>query len=299
MKIIQYLIFIMLALFYVSCSDNGLDESTSAFDNWLNKEQNEFDQWLDRYYLKPYNIQVIYNYVDTYSNYDYDLIPADFEKSKILCYAARYLWIEPYEELVNAGFFRVYAPRVLHFVGNPGWKSNDTWTMGEAEGGLRISFFNVNGIVPGKPHTYLSYLKTMHHEYAHIFQQKKVTDPAFDQITSGTYKGDRWNDNKDYLKTWRTGYVSSYASSSPAEDFVEVYSIYVTSPPESWESMLEIASTDENGNAVEGANFIRKKFEIVYKYYKESWGIDISKLRDIVNRRKKEIESIDFNTLYK
>lgn len=296
MKNIKFLILTMFTMLFVACSDS-LDKSYSVFDDTLNKEQNEFDEWLDLYYVKPYNIRVIYNYVDIFSNYDYDLIPADIEKAKILTYAAKYLWIEAYEEHINAEFFRTYAPRMLHYVGNPGWRSNNSVVLGEAEGGLRISFFNVNAIVPGNSATYMRYVKTMHHEYAHIFQQKKVTDPAFDQITPGAYVSDNWTGTTD-AAAWRQGCVSPYATSSAIEDFVEIYSIYVVNTPEYWENMLKVASTDASGNAIDGANLINLKFEIVYNYYKDTWGIDIHKMREIVNRRKKEIENIDLNTLY-
>ncbi|MBD8388070.1 putative zinc-binding metallopeptidase [Dysgonomonas sp. BGC7] len=296
-KIFIFLPILLLALSFSSCGDD-LDTSYSIFDDSIIKEKNEFDIWLDRYYVKPYNIKVIYNYVDIQSNYDYDLIPADFEKSKALTIAARYLWIEPYEEHVGSAFFRQYAPRVLHYVGNPGWKSNGSVVLGEAEGGLRISFFNVNAITIGDPTTLMRYIKTMHHEYAHIFQQKKITDPAFDQLTPEMYVSDNWTSSSE-ITAWRGGCISTYATSSPTEDFVEVYSIFVVNTPEWWENMLIKASTDASGNAVEGANLIKKKFDIVYNYYKESWGIDLYKMREIVGRRKKEIEKIDLNTLYK
>ncbi len=296
-KIFIFLPILFLALSFSSCGDD-LDTSYSIFDDTVIKEKNEFDKWLDRYYVKPYNIKVIYDYVDIMSNYDYDLIPADFEKAKLLTMAARYLWIESYEEHKDAVFFRQYAPRVLHYVGNPGWKSNNSVVLGEAEGGLRISFFDVNKIDLDKPDTYMSFVKTMHHEYAHIFQQQKATDPAFDQLTPGMYVSDNWT-KLDTYDTYRGGCISTYAASSPVEDFVEVYSIFVVNTPEWWDNMLVIASTDKNGNPVEGANLIRKKFEIVYNYYKDSWGIDLYELRDIVNRRKREIYTLDLNEIYK
>lgn len=297
MKKRQILILTLLALFFVACSDDGIDKNSSVFDNSLNKTQNEFDRWLDRNYLKPYNIKVIYNYVDIQSNYSYTLIPADFEKSKALTYLAKYLWIEPYEEHINAEFFRSYAPRVLHFVGNPGWKSNNTVTKGEAEGGLRISFFDVNSLDPTNPSSYMGYVKTMHHEYAHIFQQMKVTDPAFDQITPGAYVSDNWSDLKT-IDAWRIGFISPYAASGAGEDFVEIFCRYVVNTPEYWEYMLKEAAIDSNGKPADGAKFIQQKFEIVFNYYKDSWGIDINELRSIVNRRMRELKFIDLNALY-
>ncbi len=287
----------ILLLFISSCKDD-LNTDYSIFDDTVIKEKNEFDKWLDKYYVKPYNIRVVYDYVDILSNYSFDLIPADFEKAKILTMAARYLWIEAYEEHKNAAFFREYAPRMLHYVGNPGWKSNNSVVVGEAEGGLRISFFNVNSIVKGNPSTYMRFVKTMHHEYAHIFQQKVATDPAFDEVTPSMYIGDNWT-NLSEIEAWRGGCISTYAASSPVEDFVELYCIFVINTPEWWENMLVRASTDSNGDPAEGAKLITKKLEIVYNYYKESWGIDLYEMRDIVNRRKNDVLTLDLESIYK
>lgn len=297
-KIKIFLAIICLSFPFFSCDDD-LDKSYSIFDDTVIKEKNDFDKWLDKYYVKPYNIRVVYDYVDILSNYDYDLIPADFEKAKALTMAARYLWIEAYEEHKNAAFFREYAPRMLHYVGNPGWKSNNSIVLGEAEGGLRISFFNVNSIDVNDPSTYMRFIKTMHHEYAHIFQQKKVTDPAFDQITPGMYVGDNWTNLKEDIKAWRGGCISPYAASSPIEDFVELVCIFIINTPEWWEEMLLAASTDEDGNPIDGANLIMKKFDIVYNYYKDSWDIDLYEMRNIVNRRKKELYTLNLEEIYK
>ena len=291
-------ILILLSVFLLlsSCEDE-IDKSYSIFDDTVIKEKNDFDIWLDKYFVKPYNIRVVYDYEDIWSNFDYDLIPAEFEKAKNLTMAARYLWIEAYEEHKDASFFRNYAPHILHYVGNPGWKSNNSVVIGEAEGGLRISFFDVNRINLNDPSTLMRFVKTMHHEYAHIFQQKKETDPAFDQLTPGMYVSDNWTSVSE-IAAWRGGCISPYASSSAGEDFVEIYSIFIVNTPEWWENMLEKASTDAAGNPVDGARLIKSKFEIVYNYYKDSWGIDLYELRGIVNRRKAEMYMINLNEIY-
>lgn len=294
MKKILY--FLLLSLFLMPACTEKLDEE-SIFDVSVIKEKNEFDKWLDQYYVKPYNIRVVYDYVDILSDYDYDLIPADLEKAKALTMAARYLWIEAYEEHKDASFFRMYAPKVLHYIGNPGWKSNNSILLGQAEGGLRVSFFNVNSVDITNPATFMRFVKTMHHEYAHIFQQKKTTDPLFDQLTPGMYMGDTWTTLSE-IEAWRGGCISPYAASQAGEDFVELYCIYIINTPEWWENMLERASTDSSGNPVDGADLIRQKFEIVYNYYKDSWDIDLNEMRSIVNRRMKEIYTLDLNELY-
>ena len=58
--------------------------------------------------------------------------------------------------------------------------------LGTAEGGMKITLYNVNDINPDKIDINLLneyYFQTMHHEFAHILHQTKNYDPAFDRIT--------------------------------------------------------------------------------------------------------------------
>lgn len=46
-----------------------------------------------------------------------------------------------------------------------------------------------------------------------------------------------------------------------------------------------------------GRPIIEKKFEIVFDYMLNSWGLDLDKLREIVLRRQSEITELDLSTL--
>ena len=74
------------------------------------------------------------------------------------------------------------------------------------------------------------------------------------------------------------------------EDFAEMLAIYVTNTPEDWEYRLKLAGTD-------GRAILEKKFEIVYNYMRDSWGVDMDDLRDIVQRRQDEISELDLSTI--
>ena len=86
------------------------------------------------------------------------------------------------------------------------------------------------------------------------------------------------------------GFVTPYAMSEPVEDFAEMMSIYVTDSPEQWDAIIKDAGD-------EGGALINKKLTMVRSYMKDSWGLDIDKLRDIVQRRASEISSLDLTTL--
>ena len=47
----------------------------------------------------------------------------------------------------------------------------------------------------------------------------------------------------------------------------------------------------------EGRAILDKKFEIVYNYMRDSWGVDMDDLRDIVQRRQNEISELDLSTI--
>ncbi|KAA4183889.1 hypothetical protein F3D06_07175, partial [Bacteroides ovatus] len=49
-----------------------------------------------------------------------------------------------------------------------------------------------------------------------------------------------------------------------------------------WNNMLQ--SAGESGRAL-----IKQKFEIVYSYMEQTWGINLDELRDIVLRRQDDI----------
>ena len=81
---------------------------------------------------------------------------------------------------------------------------------------------------------------------------------------------------------WQQGFVTSYAMSESREDFVENIAVYVTNTEDYWNNMLQNAG--ESGRAL-----IKQKFEIVYSYMEQTWGINLDELRDIVLRRQDDI----------
>ena len=114
-------------------------------------------------------------------------------------------------------------------------------------------------------------------------------------MTKTTYVADSWSKdpyNKDYRKR---GYISSYAQHSPAEDFAELYSIYVTSSAETWQSYLDeavITTVDENGiktNDYTYQNILQKKIDLVRAYMEKSWGIDLDLMREVLSRRLNDV----------
>ena len=253
---------------------------------------NEFDTWLLENYTTPYNIEFKYRFEDMETDDTYNLVAADYDRSIALAKFTKYLWLESYEELLGPDFIRTYCPRLLFLVGSPAYNTDGSVVLGTAEGGLKITLYNVNSIsltsIDVEQLNYW-YFKTMHHEFAHILHQTKNYPTEFNEITPSGYQPTGWV-NVSEQDALDMGFVSPYASSETQEDFVEIIAIYVTHTAEYWDNLVGSASA-------EGQGYINQKLEIVKDYMTTTWGIDLDELRDIVQRRSQEVAQWDVNDL--
>ena len=252
-KYIIYSLIITLTCGLGACNnDEDVDKANSIFST-EEVERSPFDNWILGNYTHPYNIALKYRMEDNESDMTHVLAPADYKKSVVLAKIIKHVWLEAYDEATgNPNFLRQYIPKTIHFIGSPAYEDNGTMVLGTAEGGMKITLYNVNDINPDKIDINLLneyYFQTMHHEFAHILHQTKNYDPAFDRIT---------------------------------EDFVENIAVYVTNTEDYWNNMLQNAG--ESGRAL-----IKQKFEIVYSYMEQTWGINLDELREIVLRRQDDI----------
>ena len=304
LKNISLLLLMATAFGFNSCSEDGLNNQ-SVFEDVSNKETNEFDIWLENNYRQPYNIDFKYRYSDKESDLAYNVIPADFDCSKALAILIKHVWIESYVEAVSPEFMKTYVPRIIQLTGSYKWNSNGSQVLGTAEGGLKVMLYGVNELDIDNPRInsedpYEShdvkpidmnywFFHTMHPEFCHILTQKKDYDPAFRTISAATYHATDWINLED-KKVAKEGFVSSYAASEYNEDFAEIYATYVTNSPAGWQKILDQAG--EGGKAI-----INQKLDIMKKYFKDNWELDLDNLRDIVVRRSAESATLDLRTL--
>ncbi len=286
-------IFIALATLSLwSCSEDDLDPNSIFGGTETGKVPNEFDTWLLENYTTPYNIEFKYRFEDMETDDTYNLVAADYDRSIALAKFTKYLWLESYEELLGPDFIRTYCPRLLFLVGSPAYNTDGSVVLGTAEGGLKITLYNVNSIsltsIDVEQLNYW-YFKTMHHEFAHILHQTKNYPTEFNEITPSGYQPTGWV-NVSEQDALDMGFVSPYASSETQEDFVEIIAIYVTHTAEYWDDLVGSASA-------EGQGYINQKLEIVKDYMTTTWGIDLDELRDIVQRRSQEVAQWDVNDL--
>lgn len=212
----------------------------------------DFDKWIYDNFLTPYNTAIDYRMYFPASNLNYQLTPADYDKSVLLAQLIRYLFYDVYTGQQGHEFMRMYAPRQFHFIGSVAYSATTgTETLGYASGGVKITLLNCNVVNPSRtwgPYDLYNLnhyiFHTMHHEFSHILQQTKVTPTSFRLVTPSAYDANGWQD-RDSLTSHAKGFVTNYASSSASEDFVEVLSSIITDNDGTW--MHRIINASVNG----------------------------------------------------
>jgi substrate import-associated zinc metallohydrolase lipoprotein len=293
-----------LLIGFSSCDNEDLN-STSVFDSAVIPTKNEFDVWLDKNYREVYNIDFKYRYSDKEADLNYNVVPAEYDKSVALAILVKHIWLEAYSEAVSPEFMKIYVPRIIQLTGSYKWNTNGSQVLGTAEGGLKIMLYGVNELDIDNPrinttNPYEShqvkpidmnywFFHTMHHEFCHILTQKKEYDTSYRTISAGKYHATDWINQEDE-DVAKEGFVTAYASSEYNEDFAEVYATYITNTPEGWQKILNKAG--EEGTAI-----LNQKLDLMKTYFLNSWGIDLDLLRDIVLRRSTESVTLDLRTL--
>lgn len=281
---------------FTSCSEDDLNNQSVIVDS--QKEENEFDRWIQTNYVTPYNIDFKYRMEDIESDMNYYLVPAEYSKSIQMAKLMKFLCLEAYDEITGSkDFIRSYYPKMIHLVGSAAYRNNGTMVLGTAEGGLKITMYHINDMIIEPEYLNHYYFKTMHHEFGHILNQTKPYSSDFDMISGSKYVTDSWNttykdgpDDPDPTACLRDGFISPYAASGAGEDFVELLAIYVTSTTAVWNSKMKAAGES-------GLPIIQSKFDIVYNYMLNSWNIDLDELRDIIQRRQSELNTLDLDNL--
>lgn len=291
-KIYSLVLAAIVALSVTSCSND--DPKDDTIFPTTTTPNDPFDKWLEANYTYPYNVDFKYKMEDVYSDMKYHLVPADSAKSAKLAIITKFLWFDAYAECVGPDFVKSNVPRIIHLIGSPAYNSGQgTMVLGTAEGGLIVTLYMVNKLTNQMLTDYDTmneyYFHTMHHEFTHILNQKKPYSENFQHITeSGYISGDWYRKNQRMANT--QGFVTPYAMSEAREDFAEMLSVYVTTPPSGWQKIMTTAGK-------KGAPLIQAKLDIVRNYMKESWNLDIDQLRDIVIRRASELNSLNLNEL--
>ena len=150
MKIMKkQIIYSLLALTTVclgACNNNDEIDTANSIFSTEPLERNAFDYWLLDNYTYPYNIDFMYRMKDIESDHKYNLVPADYDKAVALSKIIKHVWMDAYVELAGMDFLRVYVPKTFHLIGSPAYESSGNMVLGTAEGGKKITLYNVNDL---------------------------------------------------------------------------------------------------------------------------------------------------------
>lgn len=180
-----------------SCSDDDFGPSIfNTPDLPLDRSLATFplDTFVKKNFLEPYNLRYVYKMEDIGSDLQVNLVPATYDNSTKLAVLAKYLWYDVYNKCAGDVFLKTYSPRIIHVIGSPSYNpSSGTETLGEAEGGLKITLYNVNNLNENDiDDLNEKFFKTMHHEFGHILAQNYSTPTDFNLLSNSTYNPIDW-----------------------------------------------------------------------------------------------------------
>lgn len=247
-------------------------------ESWV---KTDLDDYIYTTFTKPFNIDVKYRWDGTEVDVTKTLVPPKTEKVKPLLEVVRGAWIDPYTAEAGAVFIQKNSPKQYVLVGSLQYNSSGTYTLGEAEGGNKVTLYNVNNFDKTDRAVTQRILKTIHHEFTHILHQTVMYPKEFPQITPAGYTAD-WNSSA-YAAFLNSGFITAYAQAAPNEDFAEMTAIMLTQGRSGYEAILK------TNTLAAGTALIRKKEEIVVSYFKQTWGIDFTTLQTRVQKAINDI----------
>lgn len=264
----------LLAFMTWSCGDSyndDLDKSKLDFTHNDTPPPTELDNWIQSNFTQPFNIEVKYRWSANEVNINNQLVPPEPGKVQTIMNVVREAWIEPYIAEAGETFFKSFTPKQFVLIGSPNYNPGGTITLGTAEGGRKIVLFVINDFDDNDRAKIKEQMHTVHHEFAHILHQNIPYTPNFKEITRGGYTADWFNIPTSVAQS--RGFITSYAMSSPDEDFVEIIATMLTEGKRGFDRIVcSIPDTDAQTS-------IRSKEQIVVNYFSDVYKIDFYKLQ--------------------
>jgi len=269
MHIKLLLAFIFLGSLMACSKDDKIDSVNIPGLGGETWEKGPLDFWIDSVFTKPYNIEVKYRFDRYELTLNKTLVPVKEEKVEPVMSSILKTWAAPYIAEAGETFFKTYCQKQFVLVGSPEFNSNNTITLGTAEGGRKIVLFWLNDFdITDKPFV-REMLHTIHHEFAHILHQTIMYPVEYKRISTG-YTGS-WNDYS-LDEALERGFITQYARSAPDEDFVEMVSTMLVEGKDGYDAIVDSAPADAQAK-------FRQKEEIIVRYFKENWNINFYTLQ--------------------
>ena len=295
MKMKKYISMIMAAcsvLVMASCTKDEVSSESNFKEE--NHRYTEFDSWLQRNYVEPYNVRFEYRMPDRETSFNYWVSPPNIKESIMIAKLIKFTTLEAMVEMMSSGdetedpalFVKSYFPKVLFLVGSFEISSSGSTALASAENGLQINILGVNFFEYHKDAERIA--GTMLHEFTHILDGIHGSPAEFKDITLSDYVGDRYTSLTD--DPYQKGFVSNYARSHYSEDVAETGGRLISLTEEEREAMIAKAGPV-------GGPLMRKKFDMLKKWLKDSYGVDSERWCEIYHRRIAQLDSLDWESL--
>ncbi len=279
-------------LLTLSCTKDEIS-SESIFKE-ENHRYTEFDSWLQRNYVEPYNVRFEYRMPDRETSFNYWVSPPNIKESIMIAKLIKFTTLEAMVEMMSSGdetedpalFVKSYFPKVLFLVGSFEISSSGSTALASAENGLQINILGVNFFEYHKDAERIA--GTMLHEFTHILDGIHGSPAEFKDITLSDYVGDRYTSLTD--DPYQKGFVSNYARSHYSEDVAETGGRLISLTEEEREAMIAKAGPV-------GGPLMRKKYDMLKKWLKDSYGVDSERWCEIYHRRIAQLDSLDWESL--
>jgi substrate import-associated zinc metallohydrolase lipoprotein len=243
-------------------------------DSW---PANNIDKWIYDSLTTPFNIAVKYRWDSWELELDKTLVPPDTSKVIPSLLGLKQVAFAPYiQQTGNSDLLRRYLPKSFVLVGSPQYNYNGSITLGQAEGGTKITLYLINYFSRLKKDSasFKQMIHTIHHELGHILHQNVLFSPNYKTIT-GNYTATWFNVTDASART--QGFISAYAMAAPEEDFVEMISSILVGGPngpagyDNYERLL----TQAGSTTSIGYLSIKAKEAMVVDYFDKTWKIDL------------------------
>ena len=280
LKIYKVIVMITGVILFTACAHEDQPTESQLDSSVPNKT--ELDTWLTDSFLDPYNIKVYYEWNQNLVDNNRYLYPPAVENVESAMEVVKRIWIDSYTTIGGADFVKKIAPREFVLVGGTNLNTTGTITLGLAEGGQRVTLFQVDYLNRNSRADVTEFIHTIQHEYVHILNQTKPFDvQAWAKLTPSGYTSS-W-----YIQPTATsrslGFITSYARLNVYEDFAETASTILTSSKAEYDAILASVT-----DATAKAN-LRKKEAIVVQYYKDAFNINFYALRDEAQKNTTEV----------
>lgn len=272
-KLIALILIGIITITTTSCGDD--DNLTESQLDTSTPELSELDVFIREEFVDPFNMEVVYKWNENEFELNRYLYPPDTDGMETALKVVKKVWIDSYTEVGGDDFVKRVAPRKLVFAGGMALNTDGTRTLGLAEGGKKITFFETDYLDTDSEDNVKLFISTVQHEYCHILNQTKPYDKqAWGQVNPGGDYTSAWYNESD-AGSQALGFVSAYARSNVDEDIAETLKTMLQLGQDDWNSFVNNLNQDAQEK-------IREKESILANYLQTQYDTDLYELQDAV-----------------